>query len=430
MTVKGHLGLPTKLATFAITGQLIAYLLSIVLARQLSIEGFEAYAVASAAFILMVMIVPQGMDKYALRVLPALFERGDWSTAHSYLRYGMRQTLWAALTLAFLVGCWALYFSPAPYTTRMAIIATCLSLPCGALVHYYSDVLSSTGRADLAVSIFRIVVPSLVFALIGVLLILPIELTGALATGSWGIAWAIALWLVWLGVRRNTPPDVWRANHTSTSSAWRSEARPFWYYRITLAIVAQVGILGLEILQPSAEAVGAYAVAIATASLPLVLVTSTNRSYSRQLSILLEQKDYAGILEVRRARLIWLLPAVALFLITIFSFAHEILTFFRPAFADDGTAALQIMAVAISFSMLFALAPTYMKYMRHNRTTLYIVIAAAVVQIILLFLLIPRFAATGAALAYATSVCLMYGTFALMANRELRHLRDDVEQVD
>ena len=68
--------------------------------------------------------------------------------------------------------------------------------------------------------------------------------------------------------------------------------------------------------------------------------------------------------------------------------------------------------------------------MRHNRTILYIVIAAAVVQIILIFLLVPRFATTGAAVAYAISVCLMYGTFALMANRELRNLRDGVEQVN
>ena len=69
---------PAQLAIFAVVGQSAAYLLSIVLARNLEVEGFEAYVVASAAFTLMVMFAPRGIDKYALRLLPALFERADW----------------------------------------------------------------------------------------------------------------------------------------------------------------------------------------------------------------------------------------------------------------------------------------------------------------------------------------------------------------
>ncbi len=45
----GHLGRAAKLAILAITGQGVAYLFSIVLARRLGVEGFEAYVVASAA---------------------------------------------------------------------------------------------------------------------------------------------------------------------------------------------------------------------------------------------------------------------------------------------------------------------------------------------------------------------------------------------
>jgi len=81
----GHLGRAAKLSILAITGQGVAYLLSIVLARRLEIEGFEAYVVASAAFTMMIMFAPRGIDKYSLRLLPALLERGDWapSAPHS-----------------------------------------------------------------------------------------------------------------------------------------------------------------------------------------------------------------------------------------------------------------------------------------------------------------------------------------------------------
>ncbi len=62
----------------AVVGQSVAYLLAVTRARQLGVDGFEAYAVASAAFTLMVMYTPRGLEKYALRLLPALFARGDW----------------------------------------------------------------------------------------------------------------------------------------------------------------------------------------------------------------------------------------------------------------------------------------------------------------------------------------------------------------
>jgi O-antigen/teichoic acid export membrane protein len=99
------------------------------------------------------------------------------------------------------------------------------------------------------------------------------------------------------------------------------------------------------------------------------------------------------------------------------------LGFFRPEFVDEGIAALQLLAVASATSMLFALAPTYLKYMRHNRATLGIVAGSAAIQVFLLVLLVPRFAATGAAFAYTVSTCGMYWVFARMAHRELVLLR-------
>jgi O-antigen/teichoic acid export membrane protein len=51
------------------------------------------------------------------------------------------------------------------------------------------------------------------------------------------------------------------------------------------------------------------------------------------------------------------------------------------------------------------------------------VVSAAIVQIVLLVALVPRFGADGAAVAYAVSMIGMYGSFALMARRDLARLR-------
>ena len=232
---------------------------------------------------------------------------------------------------------------------------SCLSLPAGALVHYGVEALSANGRLILSTAIFRVAVPTMTLILTGFMLLLMQEPSGAMAVGCWGIAWALAAMVV--ALRRTTPPEVRRADPTEEVRAWRLAAIPFWAYRFSLALVSQAAVIALDALQPSASAVGAYAAAIATANLPLVLVTSTNRYYSRKLAIMLEQRDFAGVLKLRNERRRWLLPAIVLFLVLVFGFGRDILSIFRPEFADEGVTALQLLAVATATSMLFSLAP-------------------------------------------------------------------------
>jgi len=409
----------------AVAGQSVAYFLTIVLARQLSVDGFEAYAMASAAFMLMVMYTPRGLEKYALRILPALFQREDWAQARGYLGFGLRRTLATSILLGMVTFLWVRYFSDYPAATKLAIAVSCLSLPAGALVHYYVEVLSANGRDILATAIFRVAVPVTVAILVGVVLYLPIELSGAIAVGSWGMAWLVMLVIIVIMVRRTTSPDVWRAAPIEKRSTWAREARPFLVYRISLALLAQIGVIAFDQLHSSAAAVGAYVAAMSTMNMAIVLATSTNRFYARRLSILLEQRNFDGVLELRRERLRWLLPVMAVFVAIVFIFGREILGFFRPEFVNEGLTALRVLAVATVITVLFSLAPTYLKYMGHNRTMRRIVAGAAALQLILLVLLVPRFAATGAACAYLVSMSGMFLVCSRMAHRELVRLRSD-----
>jgi O-antigen/teichoic acid export membrane protein len=68
-----------QVSALAITGQALAYLLAVILARRLGVEGFKAYVVASSTFILLVMLAPRGFDKFTLRLLPVLLDRGEFA---------------------------------------------------------------------------------------------------------------------------------------------------------------------------------------------------------------------------------------------------------------------------------------------------------------------------------------------------------------
>jgi O-antigen/teichoic acid export membrane protein len=248
------------------------------------------------------------------------------------------------------------------------------------------------------------------------------ELSGALAVGSWGMAWVLASVVMVIALRIQLPKPYRTACPVKDERTWRRAARPFLLYRVSLALIAQAGVIALDALQPSAAAVGAYAAAIATASLPILLVTATNRYYSHQISLLLDRGNYTGILALRHQRLLWLLPVIGLFLVGVFLYGREILAFFRPDFVDEGLAAMRILAVATANSVIFALAPTYMKYRGENRSTLIIVIGAAAILLGLLWVLVPGLAATGAAISYAVTTCGMYWVFAQIAHRDLLEL--------
>ncbi len=409
----------------AAIGHVFSYLVSLCLARMLGVEGFEAYVVGSTAFILMVTLAPLGLEKYALRVLPALFEQADWARAKGYLHYAFRRTLRMSLLVAACIAAWAYWISDLPVATRQAIGVSCLALPAGALVHYALEVLSAAGYELRATAIFRIAVPAITLALVGMLFALPLAPSGPMAVACWGIAWTVALVLMAVQWRHAAPRPLMQVPVVEDKPTWAAEARPFWVYRIALALLAQAGVMALVAFDAEASAVGAYAAAMATAGLAAMLATATNRTYARRLSVLLEQRDFTTVMQVRRERLRWLLPAIAIFLVLAFGFTRQILALFRPEFVEEGVLPLRLLALSTAFSVVFALSPTYLKYARRKRATYLTVACAALLQLVMLVMLVPSFGASGAAAANAASMITMYGAFAWMASSEVRRLRAD-----
>nr|WP_235890419.1 polysaccharide biosynthesis C-terminal domain-containing protein [Sandaracinobacter neustonicus] len=408
---------PAPQIGIAVAGQLLVWLLSVLLARALGVAGFEAYAVASALFILMASIAPLGSEKYALRLLPGLLVRGELGAARGYVRFGVRRTLITAFLCAFAAGA---VVASADEPMRGAVLMTCLSLPAGALAHLGVELLTAAGKPARALLLFRLLVPLIAAALI--LLTRPFGLSAAMAVGSWGLGWLVAMACMGFSLARAAPAGWTAATPQADVTGWRQATRPFLVHRLAMALLAQAGVLALELLGAEGAEVGAYAAAMGTAGLAVVLVTSTNRIYGRQMGLLLEAGDHAGVAEMGRSRLRWLLPAVALFLLLIFAFSREWLSLFRPEFTDAGVTPLRLLSISTAFAMLFALAPTKLKYLGESRTLYRAVAGGAALQLLLLIALVPHRGATGAAAAHLVSTLGMYGAMAFAA-RQHRMLR-------
>jgi O-antigen/teichoic acid export membrane protein len=413
----------TRLSVLSLCGQAVAYVLGILLARYLGVEGFEAYVVASAAFILLVTLVPQGLEKYSLKLLPPLLDRRELAPLRGYLRFATFRILLASLLVGIPVGIWASQSNRLSPDTRTAIVISCLSLPAGALVHLAMEVLTVFGRPTAAALVFRVAVPGVVLALVSMAMVLNLGLGAPWAIGAWGLSWCVALGLMTWQIVRAAPPALLKGEAVAEPAHWAARARPFWLYRVALAVLAQAGVVALEGLQPSVSAVGAFAAALATASIAQVLATSTNRVYASRLSMLLEHREFQGIFRLHRERLRWLaLPLLAYLLITLV-FARQIMGLFRPEFVEQGATALRILAASSVLSTLLSVTPTYLKHRGENQLLFRNVVFAVALQIVLLVVLVPRLGTTGAAIAYAIATGALYGNLARLARRDLRTLQ-------
>ena len=416
----GQVDASKRLALPALFGQLLTVVLTVLLAGRLSLAQFEAYAVAVSLFLLMVGVAPLGADKLALRVLPPLLETGDRTRVAGFLRFALGRLTAGTLVVAAIGLAWGLSRQTAP-PMRAAIASATLALPAGVLAHAGLEVLTAAGRGRAATAIVRIAVPGCVLVLVAGAIATGAPLSGAAAIALWGVAWVAALVPMLFLLRRDLEPAL-RARPVVEAAAWRAAAWPLWLYRIAVGLQAQAGILALDWSGASPVSVGAYAAATAVTSPALVLATSTNRGYARDVAILIERRDVGGLAELARRRRRWMLPALALFLTAAFAFAGPLLALFRPEFVAAGVWPIRILAMAASVSIACSLAPTVLKYRDRNRLVLGSVTMAAIVQLVLLACLVPRFGATGAALSYGAPVALMYAGFAVASKSDLARL--------
>jgi O-antigen/teichoic acid export membrane protein len=188
---------------------------------------------------------------------------------------------------------------------------------------------------------------------------------------------------------------------------------------VALAVLGQAGVIALEL---AGAPIGPYAATMASASLAAVLATATNRALACSLALMIDRDKAAAAARLIRARLVWLAPPIAGFLILMLGFPHLVLGLFRPEFIADGTTPLRLLAVSTANSVLLSLSPTWLKFRRLHGKLYGITAAAAGMQLLLLFLLVPPWGANGAALAQFGSTLLLYGSSAVVAKRDRSRL--------
>ena len=111
-----------------------------------------------SATLILSTIATLGLEKYALRYLPALLERGDAAGVSSYWKFSLRTIIQVSLALiaVFALGMfgslWARGGDP-----RFVLLYLVVFLPGIGLFLFMLEVVTASGAALRAVAIYRIV---------------------------------------------------------------------------------------------------------------------------------------------------------------------------------------------------------------------------------------------------------------------------------
>ncbi|MFV2069077.1 MAG: lipopolysaccharide biosynthesis protein [Pirellulales bacterium] len=399
------------LSGMALANYGILYAIGILLANWLGASAYGDYCVAIASVTLAAALCTLGMEKYALKILPAMLQRESWPEARGYWRFSQAVVLLASLVIVFAVLDIEALLSFD--LARHAEARVLLFLPAVGLVLLMVEIATANQVYLLATFVYRVLLPVFLLILLIVWSRIAWPVTAPQAASCYGAAWVMAL-LVIRGVARRAMPDqVWTASAKVRPVRWVAGSFPFMVQSLLMTLLVQAGVIVLELVRPHDPGVAIYGAVAQTGALIILAATSTNRFYLPQLSILIEKGDVATMRRKRWSRLLIMGGICGPFLLICLLFGRTILRWYGEPF-QAGYVALCVLAAASSLSTMLALAPYYLQFVGRHRLVLSITACAAAVNIGLCFALAPRHGALGAAVAYATSLTGMYlGCFVL-----------------
>jgi O-antigen/teichoic acid export membrane protein len=365
-------------------------------------------------------IATLGLEKYALRYLPGLLERGDAAEVASYWRFSLRTAIGASLALIVL---FALGIGLSMWTTdadpRFVILYLVAFLPGIGVCLLMLEMVTAGGAALPAAAVYRFVLPATLLSLILVLWLTPLPLGTATALIAFGAAWTVAALLLWRMARARLPVVPSGATGDARPREWLGRSVPFLLNSMLMTLLAQSGIVILAFVSETDAVVGRYAVAAQIGTFIVLLATSTNRLYLPRISVFIERRDRDGMLALARERLLLIGGISAVYLLAILAFGRSLLRVFGDEFVGAYPALCWIAAGAV-VSTVFAVAPYYLQFMGRNGLVLGTTAAAVAVSVVLCLLLGRRFGTLGAAVAYAAPLGVLFVTLRVLGMRHLR----------
>lgn len=401
-----------------LVGLASGFLVNVVLARALGVEGYGALAVLLAAVGLLVVPATFGLQNLLVREVASASVVSDWATLHGSYRWGLRASL-AASVLSLGLGLATAIALPAWNGVPIQVIGLAfLVLPLRSLVALNSGFLRGRGGVVLS-QLPGIVGDRLCFLMAVVLAVSLFPETFSVRSVVWLILASAAVSLILSAILKNhlsgsipmAVPD------TSRAAVWRASALALVATDALFELQNQVDKLMLGSLSSQSEA-GLYAGAQKFSSLIAFILVAANMVLAPRFADLVQRKDFRRAEALARFGSGVALATGGLVAIFYWSFGGTLLSILGSSFSA-GKSLLDLLTLGQLVSLGVGSVGTILVMAGRERIVTWAVAGAAVLNIGLNLLLIPRVGALGASIATVASTSAWNLLLLLAVRREL-----------
>ncbi len=405
----GNISIPRRAAWLVgimMSGQLLAFLCQIFLARSLGADSYGYYIYTLSWGSLLVVGLKLGQEQATLRFLPAYVVHHDWARAAAFFRWSTRLaggvSVLAAVVAATLVFVFRNRLDP---TFVQTALLGCLLLPAATLLPIFCAGLQARHRvisARLPETILRPLL--LICGVFAVYVSFPFGLDARAAMVVHILAVSMLAVIAYWQCRRAMPADSWKATPQYEVRQWGEFSAVFLWIGGVPLVFSQLDVLILGIMTTPAEA-AVYATARRIAVLITLGLMVANTLLASRISECHARGDHHQIQKLLRSAS-WLLLGVSIpLLLAVLLLGRFVLQLFGENFVQ-AYPALVILAVAQTANALCGSVGLILMMTGHQKFGAWAALFVCLLNSGLNLVLIPMLGILGAAWAFALSVVL------------------------
>jgi O-antigen/teichoic acid export membrane protein len=387
---------------------LLQFITGILLARQLGAAGYGIFAFPMAVVGLLSIPATAGLPQLVVRYIARYHALKQFSLMRGLIRRSNQFVFIFSILIVIVAG--SVYFAlgavPITSSRGLTYLFALSILPIIALKNVKMAVLHGLRKITVGLLPDTVIKPVLFLLFVGLYIAFwQKTLLPAVVMGFQVVAASIGLVVSGFLLSSALPSVIRRHAPFFESRSWLRSAIPFMFQGVVQVINKQTDILMLGIMRP-AEDVGVYAAVVQGSTLVTFILTSFNVALGPQIARLWQIQDHERLQRMITisTRVIAATTFIAA-IVLIIGGRFFLSVFFGEEFGL-GTTALRILCIGQIVNG-FAGSNGYILNMtgHENRTALGIGVAA-LSNILLNAILVPKFGAVGAAIATTVSMSL------------------------
>jgi O-antigen/teichoic acid export membrane protein len=403
----------------------LAFFTQVILARHMGVEQFGIFAYVTSWLVILVLLCKLGLDTSMVRFVAAYKATGEWGLLKGILKASNRLTITSSLIVSFagivfvqLIG------SRISEDLKSTAFIGCLVLPFMALIQVRQALLRALRHVVKAILPEFIIQPATLLILVLISMIIyskqhdyPLKLDANVIMvfdlAAFILTFIIITWWVKISIKRETR-DV---QEESRMNEWIAVTMPLLMMSWFNLINYRADVLMIGIMIDTTQA-GIYSVSVKLANFLVWGLNAVNVIAAPLIAQLYSQKnkrELQRMVSISAAFIsIYTIPAVVVMLV----WGRQIISIFGDDFADAYNP-LVLLAISQGVNALVGSVGYLLTMTGYQRDAATVIGIAAIFNIILNLILIPKYGIQGAAIASASSTILWNITMYILVRKRL-----------